>query len=449
MSNPDLKIVDADFEAAVASLIRIESGFTGMTEADGELADAVGHAGLSRAVTDFSASWRVKRQDLLKEISGHRESLQAVRDAFTRIDDSFGKRSDGGGDHSAGDRAPSTPVPGAPGPGLLPAGRPAPSSPGDIGAGALGGGPEAGLMAGASHQAIAHDDAQGEVTGNLVAGAPLSPTDENLLHRVREVLGDVVSVDLQPGDHDEVLLTVGGIAGVSLSALALLIARGATCQTATAGAVDSSSALRQALAGIGRGGGSSPPTRADRDSILERLLGRAHPEDPTSTDPGGQPADEGGPDEAFGNQDGHPDGDAGVPGRGEADDGPLGQDLPLEGAGGSPGGDGVPGGGGAAENLGPALPTSTTEDGGAALTPENPGTDGIPSGSEAADATGPAPVPAQADDATRTAPMMGGLGMAAGMSAAGATRSGIDEDKRDEEARRLRERLATVKEKNR
>ena len=93
-----------------------------------------------------------------------------------------------------------------------------------------------------------------------------------------------------------------------------------------------------------------------------------------------------------------------------------------------------------------------------------PLTDGITASTDASDVGTPStssplnsPLPSTSSTATAaaapkdtshsSAPMLSGMGMAAGLGAGSAVQSG-NEDKRNEEARRLRDQLSTLKEKD-
>ena len=305
------------------------------------------------------------------------------------------------------------------------------------------------------------------------AQANLTGTNREYLERVRRVLGNLVDVALDPAHGGETTLNVAGVSGIGLTALATLLGRRDTAPGAAGsgqgGEIDPAEALRRSLAEgrrNGTGAAAGPVVAEDRASILQRLLGVDGADigsDDADDDSDGavpeihdvnvQPADAGASSPA-----GAPDGagaaDAGAPGAagdplpsspGPSDggsSGPLAGSDPLTDPGpGSLADSDLPVSGGA--GAGPVdMPADT-----AAPTP--------PAAEDLAPDTTTAPSaasePSGSTTGTRDAGMMSGMGLAAGMSALGARSGGAnpgDEVRRNDEARRLRERLAAKKEKN-
>ena len=304
------------------------------------------------------------------------------------------------------------------------------------------------------------------------AQANLTGTNREYLERVRRVLGNLVDVALDPAHGGETTLNVAGVSGIGLTALATLLGRRDTAPGAAGsgqgGEIDPAEALRRSLAEgrkNGMGAAAGPVVAEDRASILQRLLGVDGADigsDDADDDSDGavpeihdvnvQPADAGASSPA-----GAPDGagaaDAGAPGAagdplpsspGPSDggsSGPLAGSDPLTDPGpGSLADSDLPVSGGA--GAGPVdMPADT-----AAPTPpaaEDLAPDATTAPSAASEPSG--------STGTRDAGMMSGMGLAAGMSALGARSGGAnpgDEVRRNDEARRLRERLAAKKEKN-
>ena len=290
---------------------------------------------------------------------------------------------------------------------------------------------------------------------------------------MRRVLGNLVDVALDPAHGGETTLNVAGVSGIGLTALATLLGRRDTAPGAAGsgqgGETDPAEALRRSLAEgrrNGTGAAAGPVVAEDRASILQRLLGVDGADigsDDADDDSDGavpeihdvnvQSADAGASSPA-----GAPDGagaaGAGAPGAagdplpsspGSSDGGPSGPlagSDPLADPGPGPlAGSDLPVSGGA--DAGPVdMPAST-----AAPTP--PAAEDL--ASDAAAAPSAASEPSGSTTGTRDAGMMSGMGLAAGMSALGARGGGAnpgDEARRNDEARRLRERLAAKKEKN-
>lgn len=303
--------------------------------------------------------------------------------------------------------------------------------------------------------------------------ANLTGTNKEYLERVRRVLGSLVDVALDPAHGGETTLNVAGVSGIGLTALATLLGRRDTAPGAAGsgqgGEADPAEALRRSLAEgrkNGTGAAAGPVVAEDRASILQRLLGVDGADigsDDADDDSDGavpeihdvkvQPADAGASSPA-----GAPDG-AGAAGAGAP--GAAGDPLPS-----SPGSSD----GGSSDPLTGSDPL--TDPGPGSLTDSDlPVSGGVGAGPVDMPADTAAPTPPAAEDlapdtttapsaasepsgsttGTRDAGMMSGMGLAAGMSALGARSGGAnpgDEARRNDEARRLRERLAAKKEKN-
>lgn len=303
--------------------------------------------------------------------------------------------------------------------------------------------------------------------------ANLTGTNKEYLERVRRVLGSLVDVALDPAHGGETTLNVAGVSGIGLTALATLLGRRDTAPGAAGsgqgGEADPAEALRRSLAEgrkNGTGAAAGPVVAEDRASILQRLLGVDGADigsDDADDDSDGavpeihdvnvQSADAGASSPA-----GAPDG-AGAAGAGAP--GAAGDPLPSS-PGSSDGGSSDPLTGsdpltdpGPGSLADPDLPVS----GGVGASPvDMPADTAAPTPPAAEDlapdtttAPSAASEPSGSTTGTRDAGMMSGMGLAAGMSALGARSGGAnpgDEARRNDEARRLRERLAAKKEKN-
>ena len=300
------------------------------------------------------------------------------------------------------------------------------------------------------------------------AQANLTGTNREYLERVRRVLGNLVDVALDPAHGGETTLNVAGVSGIGLTALATLLGRRDMAPGAAGsgqgGEADPAEALRRSLAEgrrNGTGAAAGPVVAEDRASILQRLLGVDGADigsDDADDDSDGavpeihdvkvQSADASAPSPA-----GAPDG-AGAPGAGGdplpsspgpsdgGSSGPLAGSDPLTDPGpGSLADSDLPVSGGA--GAGPVdMPADT-----AAPTP--PAAEDL--APDATTAPSAASEPSGSTTGARDTGMMSGMGLAAGMSALGARSGGAnpgDEVRRNDEARRLRERLAAKKEKN-
>ena len=300
------------------------------------------------------------------------------------------------------------------------------------------------------------------------AQASLTGTNKEYLERVRRVLGNLVDVALDPAHGGETTLNVAGVSGIGLTALATLLGRRDTAPGAAGsgqgGEADPAEALRRSLAEgrkNGTGAAAGPVVAEDRASILQRLLGVDGADigsDDADDDSDGavpeihdvkvQSADASAPSPA-----GAPDG-AGAPGAGgdplPSSPGPSdgGSSGPLAGS--DPLTD--PGPGSLADS---DLPVSGGVGAGPVDMPADTAAPTPPAAEDLAPDTTTAPStasePSGSTTGTRDAGMMSGMGLAAGMSALGARGGGAnpgDEVRRNDEARRLRERLAAKKEKN-
>ena len=302
--------------------------------------------------------------------------------------------------------------------------------------------------------------------------ANLTGTNKEYLDRVRRVLGSLVDVALDPAHGGETTLNVAGVSGIGLTALATLLGRRDTAPGAAGsgqgGETDPAEALRRSLAEgrrNGTGAAAGPVVAEDRASILQRLLGVDGADigsDDADDDSDGavpeihdvnvQSADAGASSPA-----GAPDGagaaGAGAPGAagdplpsspGSSDGGPSG---PLAGSDPLP----DPGPGSLADS---DLPVSGGAGAGSVDMPASTAAPTPPAAEDLAPDAAAAPSAASepsGSTGTRDAGMMSGMGLAAGMSALGARGGGAnpgDEVRRNDEARRLRERLAAKKEKN-
>ena len=312
------------------------------------------------------------------------------------------------------------------------------------------------------------DDASVAQVQGGAAQANLTGTNREYLERVRRVLGNLVDVALDPAHGGETTLNVAGVSGIGLTALATLLGRRDTAPGAAGsgqgGEADPAEALRRSLAEgrrNGTGAAAGPVVAEDRASILQRLLGVDGADigsDDADDDSDGavpeihdvkvQSADASAPSPA-----GAPDG-AGAPGAGGdplpsspgpsdgGSSGPLAGSDPLPDPGpGSLADSDLPVSGGA--GAGPVdMPADT-----AAPTP--PAAEDL--APDATTAPSAASEPSGSTTGARDTGMMSGMGLAAGMSALGARSGGAnpgDEVRRNDEARRLRERLAAKKEKN-
>ena len=311
------------------------------------------------------------------------------------------------------------------------------------------------------------------------AQASLTGTNKEYLERVRRVLGNLVDVALDPAHGGETTLNVAGVSGIGLTALATLLGRRDTAPGAAGsgqgGEADPAEALRRSLA-EGRRNGTAAAAGSvvaeDRASILQRLLGVDGADigsDDADDDSDGavpeihdvnvQSADAGTPSPV-----GAPDG-AGAAGAGGAPDGAgapgaAGDPLPSS-PGSSDGGSSDPlAGSDPPADPGPSpladsdLPVSGGAGAGPVGMPADTAAPTPPAAEDLAPDTATAPSAASepsGSTGTRDVGMMSGMGLAAGMSALGARGGGAnpgDEVRRNDEARRLRERLAAKKEKN-
>ena len=303
--------------------------------------------------------------------------------------------------------------------------------------------------------------------GTTAGNPSLDESQYPAVGKMREMLGNAANVSLVSSPDGSLSMKIGSISGLSLAAVAAVLARrgaagssrGSTnafgiVEESSQASASSSAALREALSSINDKDGKALPSGTpgpDRDSILEGLLGDG-PEGGDSLKEGDQSLDSrapgeatdplGGPEKDASTETADPAiSDAGLPETGGLDDDSLSSGLsdptPLPDSGASLTG------GGSSGSL----------------------TDGTTAAPDASDVGTPAtssplnsPLPASSSTATAaaapkdtshysSAPMLSGMGMAAGLGAGSAVHSG-NEDKRNEEARRLRDQLSTLKEKD-
>lgn len=303
--------------------------------------------------------------------------------------------------------------------------------------------------------------------GTTAGNPSLDESQYPAVGKMREMLGNAANVSLVSSPDGSLSMKIGSISGLSLAAVAAVLARrgaagssrGSTnafgiVEESSQASASSSAALREALSSINDKDGKALPSGTpgpDRDSILEGLLGEG-PEGGDSLKEGDQSLDScapgeatdplGGPEKDASTETADPAiSDAGLPETGGLDDDSLSSGLsdptPLPDSGASLTG------GGSSGSL----------------------TDGTTAAPDASDVGTPAtssplnsPLPASSSTATAaaapkdtshysSAPMLSGMGMAAGLGAGSAVHSG-NEDKRNEESRRLRDQLSTLKEKD-
>lgn len=321
----------------------------------------------------------------------------------------------------------------------------------------------------------------GTVDGAAAAAPTLDQRTQEAVTKVKELFGDMVDVAVASGkDGAQPTLTVAGVSGIGIAALAALAGMrrpSAAESQEDVGPSETSGKLREALGALADEpeAGAGAGTAADRQDLVDALL-RDLPEE-ASQDGGAQGASADAlrkslAEAAAGQGDdplsADPDPEA-LGSEGTSTDslreslsqmraaepsaGDLGPDLPpaseMDAGVGASGGDPAAGGG-----LGGPLPAgSDTGPGGpvAAGGGERPtgpgGTAAVPPGGGQSPGSGASEA---VERERRDAHMMGGMGMAAGMSAAGGRGglTGAEEARRNEEARRLRDRLASLKEKD-
>lgn len=489
----DVKIIDAQLEAALEAMRRIEGSLGSMKDIDRGLADACGHDELAEAIKSFSDSWRIKRDELTAMTRAHRLSIQAARDWSDRIDDLVppdGPQEPPGDmkpanqgldvrneDHSPPGTGPVSDYRSEPDPRSAPssarseitggAGKPGLSPTGAVEGRAQNhidstGGPINMRPVPVGEPAQANPD-----VGDVKVEEILEGADDPVARRVKDVLGDLVDLAFDDAAAPEAAAALGGMSAAA--ALAVLALTPAQKKGAAGGAapraMEAVSNLRQTL--DVKPAGDGDPTIAGRpgrirNRILSSLLG------------------------------GSAAGSAAGESRHGADSGPVAEDARIDartaiaglrssaGAAGatvdagapvpaSAAGQTAPG---AQQAIGAAPPGDSTPNaggpiGGSAASPHDPlvGTGGegltgssgiLPPGEASAPApeetdahganaaqTGASPHPDSAADHGLPT-MLGGMGMAAGLGAQPAT-SHEDEQRREKEARKLRDRLKTAK----
>lgn len=324
---------------------------------------------------------------------------------------------------------------------------------------------------GAGTQPPAEGEARtpGVVDGSAAPAPTLDTPTQEAVNQVKELFGDLVDVALTGGkEGGEPTLTVAGVSGIGLAALATLTALRRSGD-ADGGSVHSPGEGRQGLRSqfhdLFAGMQEEPEPRqvTDRQSLIDALLKDLPPESAEPETGSGPSAEElrASLAELAEDTSTPSDGEAQPPyespeslraalsalwSRGDDEQGgDLGGDLPPVGdlglgAAAVAGDDG--GASGSADGLGRPLPGAAEA-----------GTAGAASalaGSDVSEQVSEAGYQDEIAEERRNAHMMGGMGMAAGMSAAGGRTglTGAEEAKRNEEARRLRERLASSKEGN-
>lgn len=489
----DVKIIDAQLEAALEAMRRIEGSLGSMKDIDRGLADACGHDELAEAIKSFSDSWRIKRDQLAAMTRAHRLSIQAAQDWSDRIDDLVPpdgpqglpgdmKPANQGLDVKNEDHSP----PGA-GPVSDYRSEPAPGrAPSSARSGITGGAGKPGLSptGAAEGRAQNHIDSTGAPISMrpVPAGEPaqanpdigdvkveeiLEGADDPVARRVKDVLGDLVDLAFDDAAAPGAAAALGGMSAAA--ALAVLALNPAQKKGAAGGAapraMEAVSNLRQTL--DVKPAGEGDPTIAGRPGrIRNRILSSL-----LSDSAAGSAARES---------------------RHGADSGPVAEDARMDartaiaglrssaGAAGATVGAGAPvpasAAGqmapGAQQAIGAAPPGDSTPNaggpiGGSVASPHDPlvGTGGegltgssgiLPPG--AASAPAPEETGAHGANAAQTdaspnpdsaadhglPTMLGGMGMAAGLGAQPAT-SHEDEERREKEARKLRDRLKTAK----
>lgn len=486
MTGPDLRIIDQDFSNAILSMGKIESAFSSMGRNLIEYLPLTGHLGLSNCMSSFERDWENKRHDLTETLKSYREQLKQVQDTFTQVDNKLGKTTPPPGEkpgENPGGTPPSTPPSGQTPPGSPPSGSSTDGgateplsqtgSPdttggggggGDVGGGGGGGEPlphtgtatsptDSGLNGGSDGTLPdpgGSDELPQTGDGTTTGNPSLDESQYPAVGKMREILGNAANVSLVSSPDGLLSMKIGSISGLNLAAVAAVLARrgaagssrGSTnafgiVEESSQASASSSAALREALSSINDKDGKALPSRTpgpDRDSILEGLLGEG-PEGGDSLKEGDQSLDSRAPGEAT-----------------DALGGPV-KDASTETADPAISDAGLPQTGGLDDDsfaTGPSDPT--------------PLTDGITASTDASDVGTPStssplnsPLPSTSSTATAaaapkdtshsSAPMLSGMGMAAGLGAGSAVQSG-NEDKRNEEARRLRDQLSTLKEKD-
>ncbi|WP_194949776.1 hypothetical protein [Actinomyces trachealis] len=314
---------------------------------------------------------------------------------------------------------------------------------------------------------------EGKVPGVVDGSAPKTPVldsrTQEAVNKVKELFGDLVEVALSGGAAGgDPTLTVAGVSGIGLAALATLatLSRSGGADTSTmANVAEGHGSLRDSFSDIVPESKDSFGQRqaTDREQLIDTLLKDLYPElGPKVQDSGSSGADL---REALA---GTVNEDSGS-GSALSADASAFEELP-DNAGESLRASLARTGPSLKGDLGDALPAGTGSEDYDSLTAStggaSSGTAGdlgsaLPGGvshqsgvadSDSASGTSAEASVAMAREETskerRNAHMMGGMGMAAGISAAGGRGglTGAEEARRNEEARRLRDRLASSKE---
>lgn len=477
----DVKIIDQQLEDSLTAMKSIESTLGGLKETDLGLADACGNKELAKAIESFSSSWRIKRADLVDMTKAHRLAIQAVLDWSDHIDrlvapdgkkEERGGKSggDGGGNLGMNPEEPQRimPAPFRQGP--------LPEAHGEIGGGSVAPGLSAtGTAEGprqsqVSGQGSRHTLDSATVTGptphtatvgdagaddTLEATTPVegtahrevdehgtdttldaTGTKDQEASRIREVLGELVDVTLDELSPDQ-LARVGSVSAVAaLAAIALATRTGSRADgdgTASgARHLDPASALRQALVGGGQEPAGADAPRGEGD-VRKQLADLLDPADSGQNDNTDHTAVAAGPDALRARLE-----EVDPPTESTAGSGAF-DSLPLAGeavGGRASGGDGtLPGTSGTGVGS-TGLPLTGPASWAA---PEEAGIP-LPDGDLTGGVAEPAPLTPAGDGSRSNGAMLGGMGMAAGLAAQAAGGSG-DSARREDEARKVRDRL--------
>lgn len=464
MTHLDLKIIDSQLDAAIAAMKRIENSLGSLTSSDAGLAEACGHSKLAEAVRQFSDSWRLKREELRERTTVNRYLIEAVRTTTDRIDKGIADKLNEGKNKKDGEKEDGKPSKdiendGLSGAGILPDPVPnrgprrwSPDVPGVSGTtvkpnlegteqvphdhlGVVSGGDSGANLQGVAPVAAEHPSAVGEtqVDEHLdkveqAPDRPVSPVEalaaEEALERrnqqeeerIRKVLGGLVDAVLTSGTLPEVLAASGVVSAVGALAAIALRSQSKEQTEPEVGKVESpADRIRRSLAQINQAQQEKPApgaTGPGREEVLARLRQAVAP---SSAEDAASGTSGTGPGEAS----------TGSAGTGDA------PSLPYPETG--PGSEGLlPGAGSESESgIAPELP-SEAEDLGGEQDAGGAGGEGQSTVASTDDSSG---------DRNDMA-MLGGMGMAAGMG--GYSTSSRNDEKRSENARRLRDRLRVV-----
>ena len=428
MSCHDIKIVDKDFSEALLSLGKIEHAFTSMSDRSNQYATIVGHDQLASSLEKFENSWKKKRADLTSSIQSYRKDLEGVRDAFTAWDNGVGKglsneqqpsqKADTGSQQQpqTSSTQSSTPHSGEPRQPLS-AGDTPTNSTESAGTRAT---PESSTNRGTSGPLTPSfsASAQTEPTDSFQSGSPLSsPLNESghpEVEQMRQLLGPAVDIGLAASPDGSLTMRIGSLTGISLAAISSVLSHRKTSPPTidTLGSDtrqgDSSNDLRQALAEISN---NDIPTslHSDRESTLASLQGidEQPPKAPlTTSTPPDMTSGSSAPPLPLDHR----------PSEVDTSASPISPTPP-------------------APQAGESTPPS--------LTPPQPSPSPSTSATSSSTSAGHKAEPSSSS----STPLMSGMGMAAGLGTGSAIQSAND-DKRNEEARRLRDQLQSLKEKN-